>query len=430
MDHSAIRNLSSSRAKDPQSAIARPLDGLLVLDLSIFLSGPFATQIMGGLGARVIKIEQPGLGDPARATPPYYGARGLHGGRPQGDDLSLSVLKRNRNKESITLNLKTAEGKAILRDLARRADVLVENFAPGVMSRLELDEPRLREANPHLIYCSISGFGPAGPYRALPAYDLVVQAMSGLMTSTGAPDGPPTRAGISAADLVTGLYATIGILAALAQRGRDGLGQWVDVAMLDSVFSLVFDEALDVQVARGEPPRTGNGRPRLAPFSTYECADGFITICAVTEGQVAALFRLMDRPDLLDDPRYATAEARVRHAAEVDALVGAWTRDRARAELWEALAAARVPSGPVADIADLLADPQLHSRGMIAPVPHPSAGPAAGAVAAGLPLNFSRAVAALDRPAPALGADNATVYGELLGIDAARLEDLRERNVI
>ncbi len=171
----------------------RPLDGLLVLDLTLFLSGPFATQILAGLGARVIKIEQPGLGDPSRANPPYYGPRGIHSGRRDEGDLSLSVLKRNRNKESVTLNLKHDEGRAILRDLARQADVLVENFAPGVTARLGIDEPTLRAINPRLVYCSISGFGQEGPYRGPPAYDLVVQAMSGLMTSTGEPDGAPTR---------------------------------------------------------------------------------------------------------------------------------------------------------------------------------------------------------------------------------------------
>lgn len=415
-----------------ESAATGPLAGLLVLDLTLFLSGPFATQILGGLGARVIKVEQPGLGDPIRATPPYYGPRGIHSARPGDGDLSLSVLKRNRNKEGVTLNLKAPEGRAILHDLARRADVLVENFAPGVTARLGIDEAALRALNPRLITCSISGFGQAGPYRGLPAYDIVVQAMSGLMTSTGEPEGPPTRSGPSFADLTAGLYGAIGILAALHQRDRDpaGRGQWVDVAMLDSLFSLVFDEALDVQVARGASPRTGNRRPRLTPFGTYEAADGFIAICAVTDAQVAALFRAMDRPDLATDPRYATLEARVERAAEVDALVGAWTLPRAKADLWRILQGAHIPSGPVADIADLLTDPQLRERAMIGPLPHPTLPPAPDAIAAGLPLKFSRAAAALDRPAPALGQDTARVYGELLGFDAERLADLRARGVI
>ncbi len=414
----------------PATAAKRPLDGLLVLDLTIFLSGPFATQILGGLGARVIKVEQPGLGDPARANPPYYGPRGLHSARPGPGDLSLSLLKRNRNKESVTLNLKHEEGKALFRELARRADVLVENFAPGVMARLGLDEPALRAVNPRLVYCSITGFGQEGPYRGVPAYDIVVQAMSGLMSVTGEPDGPPTRAGISAADLTASLYATIGILAALHQRDRDGAGQHLDVAMLDALFSLVFDEALDVQVARGQSPRTGNRRPRLAPFAVYEAADGFIAICAVTDAQVAALFAAMGRPDLAGDPRYATLEARAGRPDEVDALVSEWTRAHPKADLWRALEEARVPAGPVADVPDLLADPQLHQRGMVAALEHPTAGTAEGAVAAGLPLKFSRAHAALDRPAPALGQDNARVYGELLGYSAEQLADLRARGVI
>lgn len=410
----------------------RPLDGLLVLDLTIFLSGPFATQILGGLGARVIKVEQPGRGDPARANPPYYGSRGLHSARPEDDDLSLSLLKRNRNKESITLNLKDPEGKAILRELIARADVLVENFAPGVLARLGFAEPDLRALNPRLIACSITGFGQEGPYRGVPAYDIVVQAMSGLMTATGEPNAPPTRAGISAADLVAGLYATIAILAALHQRhgDPDGAGQYLDIAMLDGLFSLVLDEALDVQVARGQSPRTGNRRPRLTPFAVYEAADGFIAICAVTDGQVAGLFNAMGRADLVGDPRYATLEARIERPVEVDALVADWARTRSRGDLWRALEAAHVPSGPVADIPELLADPQLHARGMVVPLEHPSAGTVQGAVAAGLPLNFSRAHAALDRPAPALGQDNPRVYGEMLGYTPERLADLQARGVI
>jgi CoA:oxalate CoA-transferase len=410
----------------------RPLDGLLVLDLTIFLSGPFATQLLGGLGARVLKLEQPGRGDPARANPPYYGPHGVHSGRPAAGDISLSALKRNRNKESITLNLKHEEGQAIFRELARRADVLIENFAPGVMTRLGLDEAALRPLNPRLIYCSISGFGQDGPYRGVPAYDPVVQALSGLMTASGEPEGPPTKAGMSAADLAGSLYGAIGILAALYQREHDpeGAGQALDIAMLDGLFSLVFDEPLDVQVARGQSPRTGNRRPRLAPFGAYEAADGFITVCAVTDAQVAALFTAMGRPELAGDPRYATLEARAQRPAEVDALVEAWTRSLPKADLWRILEDAHIPSGPVSEVPDLLADPQLRHRAMLAPLPHPAVGPATEANVAGLPLKFSRATAALDRPAPALGQDNARVYGELLGFTADQLADLQARGVI
>ncbi len=412
------------------SALPRPLADLLVLDLTIFLSGPFATQLLGGLGARVIKIEQPGVGDPARVNPPYFGPRGLHGGRPGEGDMSLSALKRNRNKESVTLNLKHDDGKALLRDLARRADVLVENFAPGVLDRLGLGPETLRALNPRLVVCSISGFGQDGPYRQLPAYDIVVQAMSGLMATTGEPDAPPTKAGPSFADLTAGLYATIGILAALHQRTQDGQGQALDVAMLDALLALVLDEPVDLQVAAGQPPRTGNRRPRLTPFAAYEAADGFIAICAVTDAQVADLFRAMGRPDLVGDPRYATLEARVACAAEVDALVEGWTRAHPRADLWRALQAARIPAGPVADIPDLLADPHLAHRAMLDPVRHPTHGAVPGAHAADLPIRFSRAEAGLDRPAPLLGADNARVYGDLLGLTPPQLADLTARGVI
>lgn len=410
----------------------RPLTGLVVLDLTLYLSGPFATQILAGLGARVIKIEQPGLGDPIRATPPYYGARGIHQQPREADDLSLSVLKRNRNKESITLNLKSEQGRALLYQLVQRADLLVENFAPGVAARLGLDEATLHSYNPRLIIGAISGFGQNGPYRTLPAYDIVVQAMSGLMTSTGEPDGPPTRSGPSFADLTAGLYATIGLLAALYQRNQDPAqaGQTVEVAMLDSLFALVFDEALDLQTARGESPRTGNSRPRLTPFGVYEAADGFMAICAVTEAQVAALFRTIDRPDLLTDPHHATLEARIANAPATDAIIAAWTRPRSRAAIWQALQAAQIPAGPVAEIPELLADPQLHARQMITPLQHPTLGATSEVIAADLPLHFSRATAHLDRPAPFLGADNERIYGELLQLSPAQLQQLHAAGVI
>lgn len=410
----------------------RPLAGLLVLDLTIFLSGPFATQLLAGLGARVVKIEQPGIGDPARVNPPYFGPDGLHSARPKADDLSLSLLKRNRNKESITLNLKSPEGKEILRDLARRADVLIENFAPGVMARLGLAANDLRAINPRLVYSSITGFGQDGPYRSVPAYDIVVQAMSGLMTITGEPDYPPTKAGISAADIIGGFYSAIGTLAALRQRDvtPDGQGQHVDTAMLDGLFSLVMDEAVDVQVARGQSPRTGNRRPRLTPFASYETADGFIAICAVTDAQVASLFTAMGRPELAGDPRYATLEARVERADEVDDLVSTWTRRLPKAELWRRLDEAHVPAGPVAEIPELLADPQLHHRDMVVPLAHPRAGTVQGAVGAGVPIKFSGSQVAFDRPAPMLGQDNDAIYGGLLGYSEAEIAGLRSRGVI
>lgn len=410
----------------------RPLAGLLILDLTIFLSGPFATQLLAGLGARVIKIEQPGIGDPARVNPPYFGPDGLHSARPKASDLSLSLLKRNRNKESITLNLKHEEGKQILRELARRADVLFENFAPGVMARLGLGEPELRAINPRLIYSSITGFGQDGPYRSVPAYDIVVQAMSGLMTITGEPEYPPTKAGISAADIIGGFYSAIGTLAALRQReaSPDGRGQHVDAAMLDGLFSMVMDEAVDIQVARGQSPRTGNRRPRLTPFASYEAADGFIAICAVTDAQVASLFTAMGRGELAGDPRYATLEARVERAEEVDELVASWTRQLPKAELWRQLDAAHVPAGPVAEIPELLADPQLRHRDMVVALEHPLAGTVRGAVGAGVPVKFSGSTVAFDRPAPMLGQHNDAVYGELLGYSPAEIAGLRARGVI
>jgi crotonobetainyl-CoA:carnitine CoA-transferase CaiB-like acyl-CoA transferase len=344
--------------------------------------------------------------------------------------MSLSALKRNRNKESVTLNLKQDEGRAIFRELARRADVVMENFAPGVLDRLGIGAAALRAMNPRLVVCSISGFGQEGPYRQLPAYDIVVQAMGGMMASTGETDAPPTKAGPSIADLTAGLYATIGVLAALHGRGRDGGGQAIDVAMLDGLLSLVLDEPLDLQVAAGQPPRTGNRRPRLTPFAAYEAADGFMAICAVTDAQVADLFRAMERNDLVGDPRYATLEARVERAAEVDAIVEGWTRAHPRAALWRALRAARIPAGPVADIPDLLADPHLRERAMLAPVQHPMHGTVPGAHAMDLPIRFSDAEASLDRPAPLLGADNLRVYGELLGLTEADVAELAARGVV
>jgi CoA:oxalate CoA-transferase len=296
---------------------AGPLSGLLVVDLTRVLAGPFATMMMADLGARVVKVERPGRGDDSRAYGPFAGADSLYFGRV------------NRGKESVALDLRDDADRAVLLRLAERADVLVENFRPGVMDRLGLGWEALSERNPRLVYASVSGFGQTGPWRARPAYDTVVQGASGLMAVTGEPGGPPTKPGTSVADLTAGLYAFGAVLAALRGRDATGRGSRVDVAMFDAALSLLEGAALHWLAHGTEPPRLGSMHHSISPFGTFACADAPIVVCAAHDGLFGVLATVLGRPGLVTDPRFADNAARTAH------------RDELTAELEEALAARR-----------------------------------------------------------------------------------------
>jgi len=408
----------------------RPLEGVRILDLTTFLSGPYAMMIAAYLGAEVVKVERPDTGDPVRANPPYFGPRGIVFERRDGGDLSFSMLKRGRGKKSITLNLQTEKGKEICKELVKKVDVMAENFAPGVMDRLGIGYQELKKIKPDIIYCSISGFGQDGPYRSLPAFDPVVQGMSGVMEVTGYPENPPVRMGLAAGDQVAALYLIIGLLSALRYREKTGRGQAVDISMMDSLFSFLFDEALDVYVERGIPIRTGNRRLRLTPFNSYKAKDGYVVICTASDAHWTSLLKAMGREDLLEDSRYKSLDQRMKNADEVDALVESWTIGKDKREAVEVLRKYGIASGIVATIPEVLADPQLNFRGMVVNLEHPEFGKVEGAKGFGIPVKLSESAGSFDRPGPYLGAHNEEIYCGWLGYSREDLDQLQKEGVV
>lgn len=376
--------------------LSGPLDDLLVIDLSRVLAGPFATMLLADLGARVVKIEKRGGGDDSRSYGPFLEGR------------SLYFARVNRGKESIALDLKDEEDLALLRRMIARADVLVENFRPDVMGRLGLDHATTSALNPGLVYASISGFGQTGPWRLRPAYDTVVQGSSGLMSITGAPDDGPVKPGLPVADLSAGLYTFGAILAALQGRQRTGTGTHVDVAMHDSLVSLL-EGAAQSFLATGEPPaRIGNAHYSIAPFDTFSCADRPMIICAANDTLFAGLCGALGRHDLVADARFRSNSDRHAHREELRTEVESVLRT-ADADSWlERLGDAGVPCGPVSDIAEALSSPQIAERRMVI-----SAG---GLPMPGTPIKFSDFPDPLERPAaPGLDEHGPALRSEFSG---------------
>ncbi|MBI5617047.1 MAG: CoA transferase [Gammaproteobacteria bacterium] len=411
-------------------ALARPLEGIRVLDLTVALAGPYGSLLLGGLGAEVIRVEAPGGSDIARTNPPFVGARGLHFEHADPNDISLSLLNRARNKKSITLDLKSARGRAILGRLVEHVDVVMENMSDGTAARLGVAYEDLSKFNPRIVYASVSAFGDPSAYPGLKGMDIIVQALSGLMGVTGFADGPPTRCGLPVADLLAPLYAVNGILSALIHRGRTGEGQHVKVSMLDCLASLVAEEHFDVYERAGYALRTGNYHDRLVPFGVYATADGHVAIVAMMPEWFRALMSAIGRLELIEDPRFSARGPRMRHAAEMNALVEAWTRQHTSAEILTELGTKRgIPCAPVRAPGEVLNDPVLRERGAVVELAHPEYG-AMGVAGMGLPIQFSRCHAAFDRPAATLGSANAEIYGRLLGIPDQELAALGKAGVI
>jgi crotonobetainyl-CoA:carnitine CoA-transferase CaiB-like acyl-CoA transferase len=403
-----------------------PLAGLTVLDLTLALAGPFATFLLAGLGARVIKIENRASPDHCRENAPFIGRNGVSLGRTAPDDVSVAALNRLRGKYAVTLNLKQPGSRAIFADLVRRADVVMENFSPGTLERLGIGYEFARALNPRVVYCSISGYGATGTTNGSgKAMDAIIQALSGLMLTSGAPGDPPVRVGVPFADLVAPVFAVVGVLAALRQRDATGVGQQVDVSMLGVLTSLVAAEPFDVLEACGLPQRTGRMVPRLTPFGVYESADGHLAICAPTEQFARGVFAAIGRPELERDPRFATRDARVANMTAMNACIEEFTRAATTAELVPLFERHGVPAAPVRSPGEAVRDPRVLARGETVEVEHPEFGRVADVIGPGVPIRFSGAGAAPSRPAPALGQDNELVYGEWLGYGAAELERLR-----
>ena len=408
-----------------------PLEDITVLDLTTALAGPFATLLLAGLGAKVIKIENPvGGGDTCRSNAPYLGSEGATLARQHDDDISVSALNRLRNKLGITLNLKHPEAQSIYADLVKTADVIVENFSRGTLDRLGVGYTFVQQLNPRLVYCSITGFGSEGEPGTGKAMDAIIQALSGIMMTSGAQDDPPVRVGVPFADLTAPLFGVIGVLAAIHQAQRTGLGQHVDVSMLGVMTMMVSGEPFDLLERCGVPQRTGLTVPRLAPFGMYRTKDGYVSICAPTEAFAHSLFHAIGRPELTTDPRFATRDDRVVNVSQVDAIVEAFTTARTSMEVTTALEKHGVPAAQVRDPEEAVRDPRVVSRGETVPLAHPKYGIVEDVYGMGMPIKFSRAQAGFDQPPPGLGEHNREVYCDLLGYSTERLEDLKAKRVI
>lgn len=418
--------LASSSAQPDPAPASGPLTGLVVLDLSRILAGPTCTQILGDLGAEVIKVERPGRGDDTRGWgPPFLKDR-------DGQDTAESAyyLSSNRNKASVAIDLASAQGQELIRKLALEADILVENFKVGDLKRRGLDYDTLAALNPRLIYCSISGFGQTGPYAHRAGYDFLIQGMGGIMSLTGLPDeegGRPVKAGVGIADVMCGMYALTGILAALHERTTSGKGQHVDVALLDSQVSWLINQGVGYLVSGKVPGRLGNGHPTIVPYETFPASDGDFILAVGNDDQFARFCAHADCANLAGDPRFITNADRVRNRAELIPLLRRRTITRSAADWIAGLEALGVPCGPVNDLAQTFADPQVMARSMRITLPHPDSGTVD---LIGSPLNLSRTPVTYRSSPPRLGEDTRDVLSRHLGLDADTLSRLDAAGVI
>ena len=406
------------------------LDGIVVLDLTRFFSGPQCTLLLAGMGAEVIKIDDPKTGDPTAFAPPFDGPQGISFERRSDKDMGLAYLKRARGKKSVTLDLKAAEGRAIFLTMVARADVVVENFRAGVAERLGIDYAALCKANPAIIYCALTGYGATGPARDDKAYDLMVQAATGLMSLTGQPGQPPVKTATALSDAIAGVFAAQGVLAALLHRERTGEGQAVDVGMADCLFSLLFDEPIDCYEGLGLAPRQGNRIMRFSPFNVFRTCDGWVAIGTATHEEWQALLGVMGRDDLKNDADMQNVGWRLVNNGAVDALVTAWTEARTKDEVVAALNQAAVAVSPVRSIDEVMQWQQLLEREMIVRLTNPLTGAPAAAQAPGFPIKFSRTPASHERAAPVPGADSDEVFARLAGLSVARVGELRRDGII
>lgn len=352
------------------AATSQALAGVRVLDLTRVLAGPWCTQVLADLGADVIKVERPGSGDDTRGWGPPF----LRDADGNDTTESAYYLCANRNKRSLTVDIATDEGQAIIRRLAMYSDVLVENFKVGDMARYGLDAATLRAVNPRLVYCSITGFGQDGPYAQRAGYDFAIQGLGGLMSVTGAADGEPQKVGVAVADLFTGMYATVAILAALRHRDATGEGQVIDMALLDTQVAMLANLGSHYLVGGDMPPRQGNAHANIVPYQVFAVADGHIIVAVGNDRQFVRLCELLGEPALASDERFATNAARVRHRETLVPLLQAALHVRDRSTWLSLFEAAGIPSGPVNDIADVFADVQVRGRDMVTSLVHPHAG--------------------------------------------------------
>ena len=411
----------------------RPLDGITVVDLTAGLAGPYATMLLAGLGARVIKIERPVSGEGeflGRDSAPFLGRDGVSLTKQHPDDVGIGGLARLRNKEFVSLDMKAPGSQAVFQDLCRKADVVVENLSRGAAARNGASYDDVRQVNPGIVYCSISGTGYDDTTGGGRTIDTVVQAMSGLMTVSGEDGEPPMRNGVPMADLVTPLYAVIGILAALNQRRETGEGQHVDVSMLGAITSLIANEPFDVLEDLGVPKRTGPTVPRLAPLGVYPSADGHVAICTVSDARFRSLTEIMGRTELATDARFAKRADRTRNYAAIDAEVAAWSQGLPGERIVDLVEAASIPAGVVRSTREALRDPRGLARGDVVAMQHPAHGATHELYGPGVPIRFSAASNAMDATIAGYAAHNQQIYGDLLGYDEEKLAALKTAKII
>ncbi|MDU4959494.1 MAG: CoA transferase [Sporomusaceae bacterium] len=392
------------------------LSGVRILDLTRVLAGPFCSMLLGDMGAEVIKIEEPGKGDDTRGYPPFI------------DGFSAYFGNMNRNKQSITLDLKNAAGKALFCEMVKQADVVIENYKPGTMTKLGIGYEELKQINPQLIFASISGFGQYGPYRERPGYDIIGQAMGGLMSVSGWPDSPPTRSGTAMGDILGGLNCCIGILAALKGRDVTGRGQSVDVSLVDSVVS-AMETIIQIYLVEGRTPgRIGNRYEFIAPYDSYPATDGWVVIAVGNNAVWKRFCQVIGREDLIEHPDYKNNVDRVSNHQQLTELVSDWTRTRTVEAAVATLLANSVPSAPINDISKIVSDPHIAgAREMFVEIATP-AGKSMKAVAC--PIKFSETAATVRQAAPALGEHNDDVLRRLLNLDEAAIAKVRQSGAL
>ena len=397
-----------------------PLAGIKVLDLSRVLAGPWASQTLADLGADVIKVERPGVGDDTRSWgPPWHTDA-------QGEQLSAYFIAANRGKRSVTIDMATTEGQALVRDLAQRSDILIENFKVGDMQRRGLDYASLQGLNPRLIYCSITGFGQTGPYKERPGYDFMIQGMSGLMSITGEPDAKsndgPQKVGVAVADVLTGLYATIAILAAVQERQRSGLGQSIDMSLFDVMAASLANQASNYLVSGVAPDRLGNSHPNVVPYQTFATLDGYIIVAVGNDSQFRKLSAAIGKPSLGEDPLYLSNALRVAHRESLVVEIQACMVNQSMDQWLKILESAGVPCGPINTIDRLFADPQTRERGTQLDLD--------GMPLVANPIKYSRSEINYSIKPAVLGVDTDGVLESALGLDQATIEALRAQGIV
>jgi formyl-CoA transferase len=405
----------------------KALGHIRVLDLTRVLAGPWCAQNLADLGADVIKIERPGTGDDTRSWGPPY----LRDADGHDTSEAAYYLAANRGKRSVTLDIASSEGQAVVRELARNSDIVIENYKVGQLAKYGLDHESLKACKPDLIYCSITGFGQDGPYSHRAGYDFIVQGMGGFMSLTGErdelPGGGPQKAGVAISDLMTGMYATIAIMAALSHRDRSGEGQYIDMALLDVQVAMLANMNTNYLASGVAPTRWGNAHPNIVPYQTFATSDGHIIVAAGNDGQYRRFVAAGCQPELADDERYATNPMRVRHRQILVPLLAEMVKTRTKQEWISALEAVGVPCGPINNLDEVFENPQVTARGLRVDLPHPSGGTVK---LVGSPMRMSATPPQYDRPPPLLGQHTDEVLREVLGKGEQDIADLRSKGVI